>query len=200
MIAFKNFRAAKGIFGSKWADPWYKYFDQYNKIKDSEYTDANGNTLSANDKYNEVYKMVEDADDLSREQKELLHEQLKISQGFTVKDTKFEKMVDSGMDTDYAMKLNNKWSAAQDELDEGDTLSNTEKASFIWNDPDIDANQKLVYLDQSGIVPKQTEFAKWLSANVDHATAVEYWNKIGSKGKPNPWKKSYDYVLKHPGK
>jgi len=29
VIAFKNFRAARGIFGSAWADPWYKYFDQF---------------------------------------------------------------------------------------------------------------------------------------------------------------------------
>ena len=29
VIAFKNFRAARGIFGSAWADPWFKYFDQF---------------------------------------------------------------------------------------------------------------------------------------------------------------------------
>jgi len=29
MIAFKNFRPARGIFGSAWADPWYKYFEQF---------------------------------------------------------------------------------------------------------------------------------------------------------------------------
>lgn len=29
VIAFKNFRAAKGIFGSPWAEPWYKYFEQF---------------------------------------------------------------------------------------------------------------------------------------------------------------------------
>lgn len=29
VIAFKNFRPAQGIFGSKWADPWYKYFEQF---------------------------------------------------------------------------------------------------------------------------------------------------------------------------
>lgn len=29
VIAFKNFRAAKGIFGSPWAEPWYKYFQQF---------------------------------------------------------------------------------------------------------------------------------------------------------------------------
>jgi putative aldouronate transport system permease protein len=29
VIAFKNFRAARGIFGSDWAEPWYKYFEQF---------------------------------------------------------------------------------------------------------------------------------------------------------------------------
>ena len=29
VIAFKNFRSAQGIFGSKWAEPWYKYFEQF---------------------------------------------------------------------------------------------------------------------------------------------------------------------------
>ena len=29
LIAFKNFRPARGIFGSAWADPWYKYFEQF---------------------------------------------------------------------------------------------------------------------------------------------------------------------------
>ena len=29
VIAFKNFRPARGIFGSDWADPWYKYFKQF---------------------------------------------------------------------------------------------------------------------------------------------------------------------------
>ncbi|MBR3105702.1 MAG: sugar ABC transporter permease [Clostridia bacterium] len=29
IIAFKDFRAARGIFGSKWANPWYKHFEQF---------------------------------------------------------------------------------------------------------------------------------------------------------------------------
>lgn len=28
-LAFKNFRPAKGIWGSPWANPWYKYFEQF---------------------------------------------------------------------------------------------------------------------------------------------------------------------------
>lgn len=31
VLAFKNFKVKKGIWGSPWADPWYKYFQQFFK-------------------------------------------------------------------------------------------------------------------------------------------------------------------------
>lgn len=44
VLAFKDFKVKKGIWGSPWADPWYKYFQQF--FKSPANRNIIGNTVS----------------------------------------------------------------------------------------------------------------------------------------------------------
>lgn len=46
IIAFKDFRPAAGIFGSAWADPWYKHFERF--FISFQFTRTIKNTLTIN--------------------------------------------------------------------------------------------------------------------------------------------------------
>lgn len=174
---------------------FFKYFDQYNLMKDDK-------TLSADEAYNKMYKIVEDADDLTREQKELLHERFPWTRFVPVRDTTFEKMVDRGMDTDYAEKYVASWAELTEKKrteknDPDATLSATEKARVIWSDTTLPVNDRLQMLDYSNILPSQHDFAVWLSTSgLSVGEIHKWWSIIGAKNSPKPWSTSYEKALK----
>lgn len=174
---------------------FFKYFDQYNVMKDDK-------SLSADDAYNKMYKIVEDADDLTREQKEFLHDRFPWTRFVPVRDTTFEKMVDRGMDTDYAEKYVSSWAELTEKKraeknDPDATLSATEKARVIWSDTTLSVNDRLQMLDYSNILPSQHDFAVWLSTSgLPKSEIYRWWSIIGAKNTPKPWATSYDQALK----
>ena len=174
---------------------FFKYFDQYNIMKDDK-------SLSADQAYNKMYKIVEDATDLTREQKEFLHDRFPWTRFVPVRDTTFEKMVDRGMDTDYAEKYVYEWADLTEKkrIEKNDpdaTLSATEKARVIWSDTTLSTSERLQMLDYSNIVPSQHDFAVWLSTSgLSMAEINHWWGIIGAKNTPKPWATSYSKALK----
>ena len=173
---------------------WYSFYDEYQRI-DSMETNEDGKYLSSTDKRNMFYETI-DSSDLSAEHKALLKDQFTFTTTKKIEDTAYDKAVKGGMNPDVALDYALKWSSLEPK--EGtSSVTSDQKAEVIWNDKNYTPAERVKLLDQSGIVPTQKAFARWLySSGLSDSEKRAAWKAIGAKNKPKPWTKSYAEALK----
>jgi len=165
---------------------WFTFYDKYREIDKED--------LTATEKHDEFAKYV-DRSGLTDDQKELIKSQLNYRTMMTVKDTRYDKMVANGMDSDLADEYCTAFTKLKP-LDGKSNVSDSQKAAVIWSDTRYSVESRMNNLVMSGIRPSQADFALWLDQNVSYSEAVHYWDMISAIDPDNPWKTSYKDALK----